>query len=101
MYNLYMIQVSVSDARRDLPTLLRRAQEGEHIVLTNRGRVVAQIAPVNGPRAAGSAVEARRLDWLRRGRIVQLGREGSLLDRGWRPRRRGGLLAQQILKDRR
>ena len=54
MYKLYM-QLSISDARKQLPELVRRAQQGEVIEITLRGEVVARLlAPEQD---AGSAAE--------------------------------------------
>lgn len=41
--------VSVTDAKAQLIELVRRAEEGEDIILTRRGQPVARIAPVKAP----------------------------------------------------
>lgn len=41
--------VSVTDAKAQLIDLVRRAEEGEDIILTRRGQPVARIAPVKAP----------------------------------------------------
>jgi prevent-host-death family protein len=40
------MQISVSDAKAQLTELLRRAEEGEDIVLTRYGQPVARLAPL-------------------------------------------------------
>ncbi|KQX38937.1 prevent-host-death protein [Devosia sp. Root436] len=40
------MDVSVSDAKAQLTDLVRRAEEGEEIVLTRHGTPIARIAPV-------------------------------------------------------
>jgi prevent-host-death family protein len=49
--------ISVSDAKAQLTELVRRAEEGEEIILTRHGQPVAHIAPV---RAHVSAERRRR-----------------------------------------
>jgi prevent-host-death family protein len=41
--------ISVSEANAQLTELVRRAQEGEEIVLTRHGQAVACIAPIRNP----------------------------------------------------
>lgn len=41
-----MAEVSVYEARNSLSRLIKRAQEGEETVITNRGRPVARLVPV-------------------------------------------------------
>ncbi|MHB1102778.1 MAG: type II toxin-antitoxin system Phd/YefM family antitoxin [Devosia sp.] len=40
------MNISVSDAKAQLTDLVRRAEEGEEIILTRHGRSVARIGPV-------------------------------------------------------
>jgi prevent-host-death family protein len=40
------MEISVSDAKAHLTELLRRAEEGEDIVLTRYGQPVARLAPI-------------------------------------------------------
>jgi prevent-host-death family protein len=42
------MNVSISDAKAQIGDLIRRAEEGEQIVLTRDGRAVVQLGPV-GP----------------------------------------------------
>jgi len=50
------MRVPVSDAKAQLTELVRRAEEGEDIVLTRHGQPVARIAPIHAPVSA----QARR-----------------------------------------
>ena len=52
-----MTQVSVSHLRQNLPSYLKRVQEGESIQITSRGRVIARLEAEHDP-----ALDARR--WL-------------------------------------
>ena len=44
------MEVTVSDAKAQLTDLVRRAEQGEDVVLTRYGQVVAQIVPVRRAR---------------------------------------------------
>ncbi|MDN5869912.1 MAG: type II toxin-antitoxin system prevent-host-death family antitoxin [Nitrococcus sp.] len=48
------MQVSVREAREQLSRLLESVKRGEHVKITRRGQVVAQLAPPE-PRDAGQA----------------------------------------------
>lgn len=43
------MKVSVSDAKSQLTELVRRAESGETVVLTRRGREVVRLTPVVAP----------------------------------------------------
>ena len=45
-----MPKVNVSELRSHMPEYLTRAETGEEILITRRGRVVAQLAPFAGTR---------------------------------------------------
>ena len=47
-----MPQVSVSHLRQHLPDYLKRAQEGESIQITSRGRVIARLEAEHDPAQA-------------------------------------------------
>jgi prevent-host-death family protein len=48
MYVLYMARLPLSEVRRRLPELVRKAEQGGIVEITNRGRVVARlVAPAN------------------------------------------------------
>ena len=55
------MEVSVSDAKAQLTDLVRRAEEGEEIVLTRHGQATVRIVPVNKPKLTGNE-RSRRLD---------------------------------------
>lgn len=50
------MHVSVTDAKAQLTELVRRAEEGEEIILTRHGQPVVRIAPMKAP----STPETRR-----------------------------------------
>jgi prevent-host-death family protein len=50
--------VSVSDAKRQLAKLVRRAEAGDEIVLTRHGKAVARLVPV---RSMPSAIDRRAI----------------------------------------
>jgi prevent-host-death family protein len=67
MYKVYM-QLPISDARKQLPDLVRRAQRGEVVEITVRGEVVARLL---APEAdSGSAAEVL-LAGMRRLRVAR------------------------------
>ena len=41
--------VSAAEANRNFSALLRRVQQGERVIITSRGRPVAEIAPPQSP----------------------------------------------------
>lgn len=66
---MYMNTVGVADLRQNLSRYLRRVQDGERLVVTERNRPVAELGP---PPASGPALD----------RLIAEGRVS-------RPRRRG------------
>jgi prevent-host-death family protein len=60
------MQVSVSDAKAQLTDLVRRAEDGEDIVLTRHGQPVAILKPVT---ATARPVSQADLDWLAANRV--------------------------------
>jgi antitoxin (DNA-binding transcriptional repressor) of toxin-antitoxin stability system len=52
-----MADVNVTDLRQNLPTYLERARRGEHIRVTSRGEVIAEIS---GPKASDDEAELIR-----------------------------------------
>jgi prevent-host-death family protein len=48
------MQLPISDARKHLPDLVRRAQRGEIVEITVRGEVVARILPPERDVASGA-----------------------------------------------
>ena len=61
-----MSEVGAFEAKNRLSELLRRAEAGEEIAITNRGRVVARLVPPlpkfdrEGARAAAARIRERR-----------------------------------------
>jgi prevent-host-death family protein len=51
------MNIAVSDAKAQLTELVRRAEAGENIVLTRRGRPVVALKPVELPRREWTAEE--------------------------------------------
>jgi prevent-host-death family protein len=45
-----MEKINVSDTNISLPELLNRIEQGETILITRRGKTVAQLLPVTNPR---------------------------------------------------
>jgi len=73
MYKVYM-QLPISDARKQLPHLVRRASQGEVIEITVRGEVVARLlAPESDSASAAQKLVAamRLLRKPRRGRRLR------------------------------
>jgi len=65
------VEVGIRELRADLSRFIKRVQEGEEIVVTDRGKPVAKITAVEGRSkldeliAAGLVEPAkRRTDWL-------------------------------------
>jgi prevent-host-death family protein len=65
------MEVSIKELRADLSRFIKRVREGEEIVVTDRGKAVARIVPLDGQRkidrliAAGVVKPAkRRTNWL-------------------------------------
>lgn len=52
-----MTDVNVTDLRQNLPSYLERARRGEHIRVTSRGEVIAEIS---GPKASEGEAELIR-----------------------------------------
>jgi antitoxin (DNA-binding transcriptional repressor) of toxin-antitoxin stability system len=60
-----MTSVSVAEARRSIAELIRRAESGERVAITRRGRVVAEV----GPPAVDDVPRAVELQWIDEHRI--------------------------------
>lgn len=61
-----MASYSIAQAKDQLPSLIRRVEQGERITITKRGTPVAEVGPP-GTEPQRSTLEERRavLDWLR------------------------------------
>jgi prevent-host-death family protein len=44
-YNVYVMDVSVAEAKNRLPELIHAVEEGEKVVITRHGKPVAQLTP--------------------------------------------------------
>jgi prevent-host-death family protein len=55
-----MSEIGAFEAKNKLSELLERAEHGEEIVITRRGRPVAKLVPVDGTRDREKAREAMR-----------------------------------------
>jgi prevent-host-death family protein len=65
-----MTAYSVADAKNTLPKLIDRALQGEEVVITRRGRPVAELRPVERP---PPSVHAATYTWLRSRRDARPG----------------------------
>ena len=95
-----MIRVSISELKAKLSEYLESVRAGEEVVVTDRGRPVARIAPVVGP----EETESRLRMLIRTGQArppqhatgVDLQRIGAL-----RPRTAAAGLVDAVLEERR
>lgn len=66
--------VSAAEANRNFSALLRRVQQGERVIITSRGRPVAEIAPPQQkPRAEREAALDALLARLRQQEVTSIG----------------------------
>ena len=94
-----MRQVGVAELKRQLSRYMAVARGGEDVLITDRGKPVARLAPV---RDRDTDIPAHLLEMERRGE-VRIGC-GQLPDRArteCRPRLRGGCSAVQAVTDER
>ena len=64
-----MAAYSVAEAKNTLPKLIDRALEGEEVIITRRGRSVAELRPVQQPLAPSRGT----YEWLRSRRDARPG----------------------------
>lgn len=67
-----MKQASITEAKNQLSALIDRVREGETVWITDRGRPVARLAPVNaqpGPDPGGTLSRLERAGILRKGSL--------------------------------
>jgi prevent-host-death family protein len=64
-----MTEYSVAEAKNRLPKLINQAMEGEEVVITRRGKPVAELRPLRKPSAARSGTD----EWLRARRHPPVG----------------------------
>ena len=62
-----MSRYSVAEAKNGLPSLIDRALEGEEVLITRRGKLVAELRPAPAPNTCPSDPKAA-LEWLRQRR---------------------------------
>jgi prevent-host-death family protein len=89
-----MTEVGIETLREHLTDYLKLAQEGERIVVTENGRSVALLIPLEGNetvRRAWKLVESGAASW----------RGGKPSGSRQRPRNRGKLASDMVLEDRR
>jgi prevent-host-death family protein len=60
------MNISVTDAKARLTELVRRAEAGEEIVLTRRGKPVARLSAATGPERRKEGLKERLLEIGRR-----------------------------------
>jgi prevent-host-death family protein len=65
-----MPEVNISELRNHLPRYLSRAEAGEEILVTRRGRAVARLAPVRDTRALAKEQLAKLRGRARVGDVV-------------------------------
>jgi prevent-host-death family protein len=71
----------VHEAKAKLSEILRKVKQGRSVAISERGRVIARIVPIESPRDLAS-----RLDQMARdGVLLQRRPEGSLRTRARRP----------------
>lgn len=89
-----MTSVGVRELRDNLSEYLRRVEQGELLLITDRGRPVGELSPAGGRR---TVERARAL--IRTGAAAWSGGKPRGLTRA--PRPRAGLVSDAVLEDRR
>jgi prevent-host-death family protein len=95
-----MNRVSISELKARLSEYLEAVRAGEEVIVTDRGRPVARIAPVSGPEDS----ESRLQMLIRTGQARPPDRAGGLdleLLRAHRPTVPGAGLSEAIIEERR
>ena len=95
-----MNRVSISELKAKLSEYLEAVRAGEEVIVTDRGRPVARIAPVSGPEDS----ESRLHMLIRTGQARPPDRAGGLdleLLRAHRPTVPGAGLSEAIIEERR
>lgn len=66
-----MTEVGVRELRNNLSRYLDRIQQGEEVVVTDRGRAIARVLPVTGERAIDRLIrEGKVTPAVRRARVL-------------------------------
>ncbi len=99
-----MLKTSMTELKRSLSAYLRDVKAGEEVLITDRGRPIARLVPVDD--TVSSVVQAdseeRRLEELERRGIIKRG-TGKLPEDFWeKPRMKDpeGLVGKILLKER-
>lgn len=95
-----MNRVSISQLKARLSEYLEAVRAGEEVIVTDRGRPVARIAPVSGPEDS----ESRLQMLIRTGQARPPDQAGGLdleMLRALRPRVPGARLTEAIIEERR
>ncbi|MEO6834490.1 MAG: type II toxin-antitoxin system prevent-host-death family antitoxin [Candidatus Tumulicola sp.] len=72
-----MRQLGVFEAKNKLSELIDQAEDGQTIVITRKGKPVAELGPIGSRLQAKEAVQGLlSLDWTLSGSVVDLVREG-------------------------
>jgi prevent-host-death family protein len=89
-----MASIGVRDLKNHLSECLRRVRQGESLVVTDRGKAVAEISPLE------TSATGRRARGLVRQGVAQWsgGKPQGLVDA---PRPAAGLVSDAVLEDRR
>ena len=74
-----MSSYSVAEAKNGLPGLIDRALEGEEVLITRRGKIVAELRPAPAPNTCPGDPKAA-LEWLRKRRESRPGITVDSLD---------------------
>ena len=90
--------VGVKDLKNQLSQYLHRVKKGEEVIVTERGKPIAVIAPAEGSPVSRS-LEARLTELAKEGKITLP--RGKWLERLPRIPIQGGLLSQTVLENRR
>lgn len=97
-----MTEVSVREFKNKLAAYLRRAEEGEEIAVTRRGkRIVVLRSSTNGDEARPKALEEKLLDLQARGIISWSGKKFVPPKKGIPLRGDGPTASEMIIQDRR
>lgn len=89
-----MVAIGVRELKAHLSEYLKRAQAGERLTVTDRGRAIAVLSPAESP---------RNIDWLHAMVAEGKARWGGGKPMGLSPRikSRGKLASQMVIEDRR
>lgn len=76
-------EIGAHEARTRLPELLRRVKAGGRFVITQRGKAVAELVPVQSAQRVGAARAARRMRaFMRKHLPIHGANSRALIDEG-------------------